>query len=178
MPASPGRIPNALPTGYSLSMGEQDPGPVCVNHPRSSTLVRCAACNNPICVKCMNETPVGMKCPSCAQVEYQRPRNRGRRNAAGAAGLAVAAIAGALVVLMLQQFNLIVAVIVGLASGAAVRTVGAGRGRLGGLAALSAGFGLALGLMALGAPLPFLFSGGFLFSGAVAAGAAGFIASR
>lgn len=38
----------------------------CYRHPDRDTLVRCSSCERPICTSCMNETPVGLRCPSCA----------------------------------------------------------------------------------------------------------------
>jgi hypothetical protein len=40
----------------------------CVNHPRRETMVRCGKCDRPICVRCMIQTPVGMRCRECAQL--------------------------------------------------------------------------------------------------------------
>jgi hypothetical protein len=40
----------------------------CVRHPRRQTAVRCGKCERPICVRCMVQTPVGMRCRECAQL--------------------------------------------------------------------------------------------------------------
>ncbi|NLG49828.1 MAG: hypothetical protein GX552_06945 [Chloroflexi bacterium] len=40
----------------------------CVNHPKRETLIRCSRCLDPICTKCAVRTPVGLRCPKCAQV--------------------------------------------------------------------------------------------------------------
>ncbi len=40
----------------------------CVNHPRRETMVHCGKCDRPICVRCMIQTPVGMRCRECAQL--------------------------------------------------------------------------------------------------------------
>ena len=158
-------------------MGIEETELECVNHPRSATRVRCSSCDSPICVKCMNETPVGMKCPRCARVEYQKRGDR-RRYAAGAAGLISAGALGAVTVIGLGNLNFLVAILLGIVTGAVVRKVGRGRAGLGGTAALAAVFGLALGLLALGAPISLLFSPFFLIPGAVAAGSAALVASR
>lgn len=42
--------------------------PVCVNHRKRETWVRCGKCGDPICPKCMIQTPVGVRCKECAQV--------------------------------------------------------------------------------------------------------------
>jgi hypothetical protein len=52
------------------------------------TRVSCSNCGEPICPRCMVDTPVGMKCPSCAAPPpgVRRARRRGsiRATAAGA----------------------------------------------------------------------------------------------
>jgi hypothetical protein len=159
-------------------MGHEDTELTCVNHPRSTTLVRCSNCNSPICVKCMQETPVGMKCPNCARVEFGKPKDIRRRYAAGASGLAAAAALGAAVVPMLGRFSPLIGVVVGLVVGAVVRSIGRRRAGLGGIAATATACGLALGFLVLGAPFPYLLSAPFLFPTLISAAAAGFVASR
>lgn len=39
----------------------------CVRHPDRATVLRCGRCNAPICVACTIQTPVGVRCPGCAQ---------------------------------------------------------------------------------------------------------------
>jgi len=46
---------------------------VCYRHPKRETGVRCSNCERPICPDCMTSTPVGMRCPECAN---QRTRVR------------------------------------------------------------------------------------------------------
>ena len=41
----------------------------CYRHPNRETGVSCSNCGNPICPDCMTPTPVGMRCPDCAQPE-------------------------------------------------------------------------------------------------------------
>ncbi len=38
----------------------------CPRHPTIWTRLRCSKCGTPICPRCMVETPVGFRCPSCA----------------------------------------------------------------------------------------------------------------
>jgi membrane associated rhomboid family serine protease len=38
----------------------------CYRHPDRETGVSCSACGRPICPECMTPTPVGMRCPECA----------------------------------------------------------------------------------------------------------------
>ena len=40
----------------------------CARHPRVETVLRCANCGTPICPRCLVQTPVGAKCPTCAKV--------------------------------------------------------------------------------------------------------------
>ncbi len=37
----------------------------CVNHPNTETLLRCYRCGKPVCVKCVQRTPVGLICREC-----------------------------------------------------------------------------------------------------------------
>lgn len=47
----------------------------CANHPQTTTLLSCAACDTPICVDCVRHTQVGTRCLHCAgeSVSQQRP---------------------------------------------------------------------------------------------------------
>lgn len=38
----------------------------CYRHPGRETNVACSGCGRPICTDCMNQSPVGMRCPECA----------------------------------------------------------------------------------------------------------------
>src|SRR4051794_26927624 len=38
----------------------------CYRHPNRETGVSCSSCGRPICPECMTPTPVGMRCPECA----------------------------------------------------------------------------------------------------------------
>lgn len=40
----------------------------CAAHPQVETNLRCGKCGKPICPKCMVQTPVGARCPECAQL--------------------------------------------------------------------------------------------------------------
>ncbi|HEX2179263.1 MAG TPA: hypothetical protein VHL54_07075 [Actinomycetota bacterium] len=126
----------------------------------------------------MHETPVGMKCPNCARVQYAKPKDMGRRYAAGAAGLLAAAVLAAAVVPMLGRFSPLIGVVVGLVVGAVVRSIGRRRAGLGGIAATGTACGLALGFLVLGAPFTYLLSAPFLFPAVIATAAAAFMASR
>ena len=44
------------------------PLPVCVNHPSRETALRCGKCGDPICTRCVIQTPVGGRCRTCANL--------------------------------------------------------------------------------------------------------------
>jgi hypothetical protein len=37
----------------------------CVNHPQTETYLRCNKCGKPVCMKCVERTPVGYRCKEC-----------------------------------------------------------------------------------------------------------------
>lgn len=41
----------------------------CVNHPTTETLLRCNKCGKPVCIKCVQRTPVGYRCNECLGVQ-------------------------------------------------------------------------------------------------------------
>ena len=56
----------------------------CYRHPDRETGVSCSSCGRPICPECMTPTPVGMRCPECAQPAHPGAGASARR--AGFAG--------------------------------------------------------------------------------------------
>jgi hypothetical protein len=64
----------------------------CARHPQTETVLRCGRCETPICARCMVLSPVGARCPTCAQVKrfplLLRPAELARAAAYG--GLAAA----------------------------------------------------------------------------------------
>jgi len=47
-----------------------DAGPLyCYRHPKSETYVRCGRCDQPICLKCAVQGPVGFRCRQCGLVK-------------------------------------------------------------------------------------------------------------
>jgi len=46
-------------------MSELEEPLYCINHPRTETRLRCNRCGNPICPKCVVQTPVGFRCKQC-----------------------------------------------------------------------------------------------------------------
>jgi membrane associated rhomboid family serine protease len=47
----------------------------CYRHPDRETGVSCSSCGRPICPDCMTPTPVGMRCPECANQKTRVVRN-------------------------------------------------------------------------------------------------------
>ncbi len=47
----------------------------CYRHPDRETAVSCSSCGRPICPDCMTPTPVGMRCPECANQRTRVVRN-------------------------------------------------------------------------------------------------------
>jgi len=41
----------------------------CALHPDTETNLRCGKCGQPICPKCLVQTPVGARCPQCAAMK-------------------------------------------------------------------------------------------------------------
>lgn len=67
--------------------------PTCVNHRDVETRLSCSSCGDPICTKCMRQSPVGQKCPRCARTP-RSARARGKpvhyvRAVGGGAALAL-----------------------------------------------------------------------------------------
>ena len=56
--------------------GESEPGltpdadeeTACARHPNVATGLMCGRCGTPICPRCLVQTPVGARCPTCANV--------------------------------------------------------------------------------------------------------------
>ena len=40
----------------------------CARHPQVETVLACGRCETPICPRCLVQTPVGARCPTCANV--------------------------------------------------------------------------------------------------------------
>jgi hypothetical protein len=119
----------------------------CARHPGVETVLRCGRCDTPICPRCLVSTPVGARCPDCAQVRrfafLVKPRELAR---AAGMGVAVAAV-GSLIISMVPFLGLLGLAFTGFAVGEAV-SVGANRKRareLGPLAIACLLVGYALG---------------------------------
>jgi hypothetical protein len=61
----------------------------CAYHPDVETNLRCGKCDKPICPKCMVQTPVGARCPDCAQLHKLPTYRVSSRYYLMAAGVAV-----------------------------------------------------------------------------------------
>lgn len=66
----------------------------CKRHPRTETNLFCGKCGDPICPKCLVQTPVGARCPACAGLSrvptYQVSGKYYLRAVGAAIGLAIA----------------------------------------------------------------------------------------
>lgn len=155
----------------------------CVNHPKTETRVRCTSCNSPICIKCMREASVGMKCPKCARPPL-RARVPGKPRhyvAAAASGLGVSVLIGAVsFVLNIRIVGFIVPMLAGFVVGSMVVKAASGlsNGYIRGIAIITTGIGLLVAPVYFGIPLNSLLNSGFLFPAAVAAAVAGFRVGR
>src|SRR5437899_6616337 len=155
----------------------------CVNHPRTATRVSCSVCGSPICTDCMRETPVGMKCPSCARMPlHARALGKPRHYAmAAGVGLTSAVLLGILTTLAhIGLFGIILPIIAGLVVGRAVAW-GADGNRHGGFMAVAAAttvVGLVLGGLLAGSRPAGVVGPAQLFALALAALVAAFAAGR
>jgi uncharacterized membrane protein len=101
----------------------------CARHPNTETVLRCGRCETPICPRCLISTPVGARCPTCAQVKrfatLLKPREMAR---AVVYGVAVGAI-GTAILSFIPFLGLIGYAILGFGVGEVV-SIGANRKRL------------------------------------------------
>ena len=108
----------------------------CARHPNTETVLRCGRCETPICSRCMVMSPVGARCPTCAQVKrfalLLKPVELAR---AIGYGLGTAAI-GTLIVTYIPFLGLIGFAVLGFAVGEAV-SVGGNKKRVPALAAIA-----------------------------------------
>jgi hypothetical protein len=131
----------------------------CARHPNTETVLRCGRCETPICPRCLVATPVGARCPTCAQVKrfsmLLKPADLAR---AVGYGVLVGAI-GTAVISFIPFLGTIGYAVLGFGVGEAV-SVGANRKRLPQLAPMAVAclfLGFELGvvglLLANGVPL-------------------------
>lgn len=67
----------------------------CARHPQVETYLRCGRCGTPICPRCLVQTPVGSRCPDCANL--RRLPTFDVSPAYFARGMAAAALSGLLI---------------------------------------------------------------------------------
>lgn len=100
----------------------------CARHPGVETVLRCGRCETPICPRCLIATPVGARCPTCAQVKrfalLVKPAELAR---AIGYGVGVGAV-GTIIVNFIPFLGLLGYMIMGFVVGEAV-SIGANRKR-------------------------------------------------
>jgi hypothetical protein len=97
---------------------EQAVAQPCVHHPRRSTLLRCGKCEAYICTACSVQTPVGVRCRTCANLRRlpQFDVGLGLLGRSAAAGVVVSAVAWFLVGFV-PYLSFFLAILVGIAVG-------------------------------------------------------------
>jgi hypothetical protein len=90
----------------------------CVRHPGRETALRCGKCGTPICVRCVVQTPVGGRCPTCANLRRLPQFDVGWSLTGRAAlgGLAASAV-GWYVLSFLPYLRYFLSILVGVAVG-------------------------------------------------------------
>jgi len=142
----------------STAVSPTDPSETlhCARHPNTETALRCGRCDTPICARCMVMSPVGARCPTCAQVKrfnlMLKPAEVAR---AIGYGLAVAAI-GTIVLSFIPFLGIIGEAALGFGVGEVV-SIGANRKRVPALAPLAV-VCLFVGY-AIGVAAPLIFGG-------------------
>ncbi len=119
----------------------------CKRHPKVETNLFCGKCGDPICPKCLVQTPVGARCPSCARLSrvptYSVSKSYYLR--AAGAGLGAAVVCGfawwllRITLPFASFFNWIIAGAIGYGIGEAIslsvnRKSGTGLAVIGGIA--------------------------------------------
>lgn len=90
----------------------------CATHPSVETELACSRCGKAICPRCLVHTPVGARCPVCANVRRIPTYNMSSRTFARAGGGALAA--GAAIGIAWAFFNLITYIFYGVVAGIAI----------------------------------------------------------
>ena len=82
---------------------------VCHWHPDRETGLRCSSCGKPICVECMRQHPVGIRCKECARAArlptYQISKSYVARGVGAAVGLGLAGAVGLLLIARFVPFG-------------------------------------------------------------------------
>ncbi len=138
----------------------------CTNHPQTETLLRCNKCGRPMCLKCVQRTPVGYRCKECLG-EQRAGYYTATPLDYALTGILALVLGGIAVLLMnfinLGLFSIIIAIFAGPFAGGIIsevirRVTAKRRGRY---IALTAAIAIALAafILFLLPVLPFLFSG-------------------
>lgn len=138
----------------------------CVNHPQTETYLRCNKCGKPVCMKCVQRTPVGYRCNECLGEQRAGYYTATLLDYALAViiGVILGAIAAFVVTFInLGLFSIIIAIFAGPFAGGIIseairRAVSKRRGRYLGLTASAAIVVGALAILILPA-LPFVLAG-------------------
>ena len=94
----------------------------CTNHAGRQTLLRCGKCEQPFCHDCLVQTPVGLRCRTCANIRPlpQYDVSPARLGLAALAGLVAAVVAGVVFFAVVGVFALWLSPFYGMAVGEAV----------------------------------------------------------
>lgn len=135
----------------------------CTNHPQTETLLRCNRCGRPMCLKCVQRTPVGYRCKECLGEQRAGYYTATPLDHALAAILALVLGAVAAFILSLLGYFWLIAIFAGPFAGGIIsetirRVTGKRRGRYLGVTACVALVLGALGILVLPA-LPFVLAG-------------------
>src|SRR4030081_1282117 len=102
----------------------------CARHPNTETVLRCGRCETPICPRCLIPTPVGARCPTCAQVKRGFVTLLKPADLARAIGYGIGAAAvGTIILSFIPFLGLIGYAVLGFAVGEVV-SIGANRKRV------------------------------------------------
>ncbi len=116
----------------TATLDRSDPEPLhCYRHPDRETYIRCGRCDQPICVGCAMQGPVGMRCRQCGKPVRDALSSLTAQQTLTAVGLSLGA--GALVGFLGMQFGWFMILIGFFAGGLLVealdRSIGMKRGR-------------------------------------------------
>lgn len=112
------------PDGSAELAHEGDDVVHCARHPQVETAITCGRCDTPICPRCLVQTPVGARCPVCANI--RKLPTVDVSPVFVARGIAAAAVSGVLAglawgyLLGPVRFSLILVLVIALAAGYAV----------------------------------------------------------
>lgn len=150
----------------TAAAGHPDDGPqFCYRHPDRETLIRCGRCDQPICLDCAMQGPVGFRCRECGKPAFD-PLTLTPRQAL--AGLAVSFGIGLFASLIASRIGFFALFISFIAGGFVAQSVVSVTGYKHGWQMLA----VAYGGIALGAAAAFWFQNGDLISMLLSSGAA------